>query len=257
MWPYLAKSLPLFVYPVGLTILLALLGWFLALRGRRGLGLSSLICGIGILWISATPLVAAYFYGMLEQRFPPMAVSAAPQKDAVIVLGGAVGQPLPPRVTSELTDASDRVLAAARLYRAGKAGKVLVAAGNQPWIADAEPEAELIRDLLMEWGVLEKDIVLDVASINTYQNAKNAGALMNAHGLKNALLVTSASHMPRAYAVFEKAGVDVLPFSVDVSVVRGKNNIFDWLPSVGALDLSTRAMREWLGMLVYWWRGWV
>jgi len=252
MEAYLSKILPLFIYPVGLTISLAILGWLFAVFGRRRLGLFSLVCGIGVLWVSATPLVANYFYGLLESRFPPVAISAAPEKDAIIVLGGALGKILPPRVTSDLTGASDRILAAARLYRAGKAGKVLVAAGNQPWMAEAKPEAELIKDLLMEWGVQDKDIILDASSINTYQNAKHAKTLMDANGLKNGLLVTSASHMPRAIAVFGKAGLDVSPFPVDYQVVRKESsNVFDWLPDAGALGMTTQAIREWLGMLVY------
>ncbi len=83
---YLSKFLSLFIYPVGLTILLIVLGWLFALFGRRGLGIFSMVCGIGVLWICATPVVARYLYQSLEGRFPSVAVSAAPNADCVILL---------------------------------------------------------------------------------------------------------------------------------------------------------------------------
>jgi vancomycin permeability regulator SanA len=87
----------------------------------------------------------------MEARYPPVALEQTPAADVAIVLGGAVG-PVgdPPR--ENLEDASDRVLRAARLFRAGKVRQVLVSGGNLPWLAGSVPEAESIRDLLVEWG---------------------------------------------------------------------------------------------------------
>ena len=73
------------------------------------------------------------------------------------------------------------------------------------------------------------------------------------------LLVTSAFHMRRAQRLFERQGLQVLPFPVDFQA-RGRwagplwRDPTQWLPSAGALDNSSRAMRELLGRLVY--RAW-
>jgi len=71
------------------------------------------------------------------------------------------------------------------------------------------------------------------------------------------LLVTSAAHMPRSVAAFEKAGVEVFPVSTDVRVIRASGlTVFDFLPHAGALSMTSDAMREWLGRKVYEFRGW-
>ena len=70
------------------------------------------------------------------------------------------------------------------------------------------------------------------------------------------LLVTSAFHMRRAQRLFERQGMQVLPFPVDFQA-RGRwvgpvwRDPTQWLPSARALDDSSRAMREQLGRLVY------
>ncbi len=117
-----------------------------------------------------------------------------------------MGGSIYPRVDIELTDSTDRVYQAAKLYRAGKAKTVIVAAGNQPWNEGRVPEAQLIRDLLVEWGVSRPSIVLDTASKNTHENAINAAVALRENGCQSSLLVTSAWHMPRAIAAFKKLG---------------------------------------------------
>ena len=73
------------------------------------------------------------------------------------------------------------------------------------------------------------------------------------------LLVTSAFHMRRAQRLFERQGLKVVPFPVDFQV-RGQwvgpllRDPTQWFPTAGALDGSSRALRELLGRLVY--RAW-
>ena len=82
--------------------------------------------------------------------------------------------------------------------------------------------------------------------------------MLRARGFKSALLVTSASHMPRAMATFRRAGVPVVAATTDVSVVdSGHIDVFEWLPSADALAATTGAIREWLGYWVYRVRGYL
>ena len=70
------------------------------------------------------------------------------------------------------------------------------------------------------------------------------------------LLVTSAFHMRRSQRLFERQGIRVLPFPVDFQA-RGRwagplwRDPIQWLPSVAALNDSSRVLREILGRLVY------
>jgi uncharacterized SAM-binding protein YcdF (DUF218 family) len=110
----------------------------------------------------------------------------------------------------------------------------------------------------VEWGVPRVAILSEGESRNTRENALNSKRLIELLACDSTLLVTSAAHMPRSVAAFEKVGVEVFPVSTDVRVVgASKFTMFDFLPHAGALSMTTDAMREWLGRKVYQFRGWM
>jgi uncharacterized SAM-binding protein YcdF (DUF218 family) len=249
---FLSKFLPVFFYPVGLTISLVLIGGLCALLNLRRLALSSIGVAMSILWVCSTPVFANWAVASLERQYPARTVAETTEVDVAIVLGGALGQPLPPRVEVSLSGAADRLLHAARLYRAGKVKRILVAAGNIPWIPAVKPEAELIKDLLVEWGVESDAIELTTASRNTYENALEIERLWRSRRFRSALLVTSAAHMPRAMAVFLRAGLPVIAATTDVLAVDADQAVFlKWLPDAFALSMTTNAAKEWMGLLAY------
>ncbi len=158
---YLSKLIPLFIYPLGFALVTSILAAGI-LRMWAGLARLLLIVSVLVLWVTSTPIIADYLGLTLEERCPPVAVDATPTADAIVVLGGAVGGPEPPRITVDLTDAADRVLHAARLYRAGKAPVVVITGGAIPWLGSDIPEAESIQTLLEEWGVPGASILAEV-----------------------------------------------------------------------------------------------
>lgn len=247
---FLAKLLPLIVYPVGLTLLAGVAALGFSFLGFQRTSRAVLAIGIAVLWLASTPLFADWLYGRLEAEHPPVAIESLPHADVAIVLGGSMGRALPPRLAPDAGGAVDRVLHAARLFRAGKVEAVLVSGGNLPWLAADEPEAALIADLLVELGVPRQAIVLESESRTTRENAVNSAAVMTARDWQAALLVTSAAHMPRALAAFRRAGARVTPATTDVSVTYPLyESVLDLLPSAGALAHTTDAMKEHLGML--------
>jgi uncharacterized SAM-binding protein YcdF (DUF218 family) len=255
---FLSKLLPIFVLPLGLTLSLAVVGALLWLLYYRRLARLFLGAALAILWICSTPVVANWATASLEQQYPPRTMAETPAADVAVVLGGVLGQPEPPRVAVELTDTSDRVLHATRLYRAGKVKRILVSAGNIPWTPAIKPEAELIRELLIEWGVPADAIEVGTESRNTFENALEIQRMLKSKGFRSALLVTSATHMPRAMATFRHARVPVMASTTDVSVVDSVHaDPLRWLPNAGALAATTTAMREWLGYLAYRVRGYL
>jgi uncharacterized SAM-binding protein YcdF (DUF218 family) len=257
MYIYLSKVLPLMVMPLGVVLLLGLLALVFWLLGRVRLSCACGLLAIVCLWVASMPVVAASLYGRLEARFPPEPLAQLPTSGCIIVLGGAVGLPLPPREDIELTEAVDRVYKAAQLYRAGKGGRVFVTAGNQPWYAPGPSEASLIGELLVEWGVPADAIQLEGSSRNTRENAVNIKPLVEAAGCDRSLLVTSAAHMQRAVAVFKAVGLLVYPVATDVHVVPDNGYwVTGFLPDAHALAMTSDALREWIGQKVYEWNGW-
>jgi uncharacterized SAM-binding protein YcdF (DUF218 family) len=189
----------------------------------------------------------------LERQYAPIDRSA--KADVAILLGGMIngttvdGEP-------SLGAGADRALHAARLYRAGQVRYILISAGNLPWQMRV-PEAEQAAYLLKEWGVPSEALIIERQSRNTYENAARSKPIWNAYGFHSGLLVTSASHMPRALAVFRHAGFNVEPAPADFHtepILEGGPLVF--LPAAGALAASSLALTEWLGLLVYRLRGW-
>lgn len=254
---FLSKFLTQLVYPLNLSIALGLLAGLAFWRGRRGLGGWLLTASLAILWGFSTPVFTDCLRASLERVYPSVSIEDLPKADAIVVLGGGVEAAIAPRLTVDLKAGADRVLYAGRLYRAGKAPLVVVSGGNLPWLNDGRAEAYEMAGLLGEWGVPATAIVLEPNSRTTYENALFSKTLLQARGIDTILLVTSALHMPRALATFQAAGFRAVPAPTDVEVVdRVKPTSLRWLPDAEALEGGTRALKEYLGMGVYWLRGW-
>jgi uncharacterized SAM-binding protein YcdF (DUF218 family) len=254
----LSKLIPIVAYPLGGAIALGAIALVLSFTRFQRFG-RALLAGVLIgLWIMATPAFANWMSMRLESQFPPVRVEALPNGDAVIVLGGFLRQPAPPRVTPDLTDAGDRALQALRIFRAGTARHIVISGGNLPWQAGLVAEAELIADLLVELGVPRSALTLDSRSRNTHENALNTAVIFKENGWGRGILVTSATHMPRAVESFRKAGVEVIPAPTDVLAIYPREyGLFDFLPDAGALVKTTSAIKEMIGHKIYIYQGWV
>jgi uncharacterized SAM-binding protein YcdF (DUF218 family) len=254
---YLSKLIPLFIVPLGFALVVSILA-ALVLRRWARLARLFLLVAVTVLWVASTPIVADYLGLTLERQYPPVAVEDTPTADAIVVLGGGVTGPAPPRIAIDLSDAADRVLHAARLYRAGKAPVVVVSGGAIPWLGSDTPEAKSMQALLEEWGVSAASILAEGKSRNTYENAVFTRQLLKEHGLQRVLLVTSAMHMPRALATFTSAGIDAVPAPTDFLVsYQEQPELIDFLPDARALAHTTDTLREYIGYAYYRWRGWI
>ncbi len=254
----LSKILPLFVYPLNVSLALGVVGLCLAAVGRRRAAVWAGAGAVVILWVASTPWTAMLLLGELERRYPPVATDALPRADAIVLLGGGLGLPLPPRQSADLNNYADRVLYAARLFRAGIAPRVIVSGGNVFPQSGVAAEAHYAAELLGEWGVPAAAILTETTSRNTYENALQTRQLLNRHNLERVLLVTSGFHMPRALAVFTSAGVVAAPAVSDVIMVRhDAPGVLRFIPNASALETTTLACKEYLGLMVYRWRGWL
>ncbi len=255
---FLSKLLPLWLYPLGLAILLVLLVGLGALfRLRLGTALLLFLAGGG-LWAFSTPKAANFLLATLEGDYPEQRVETLPKAGAIVLLGGALMPPRPPRQYADLMMASDRVLHAWRLFRAERAPIIVVSGGQLPWNDAERSEAEVIADLLVTWGVPAERIVVEKASRNTRDNAVLTKALLDERGIGQVLLVTSASHMRRALATFVHVGIEAVPAATDQQAVpNSMETLLDWMPNAEQLFMSTVALKEHLGWYYYRGKGWL
>jgi uncharacterized SAM-binding protein YcdF (DUF218 family) len=253
---YFGKLAALVFGPLGLTLILLLIAlWFY--RGRA-IGRWTLAFAFLILWSLSTRFISQSLLRGLENQIPGYTVETAPQAPVVIVLGGFMRTANAAHPRGEFNDAADRLMQAFRLYKAGKAPLILVSGGDVPMFGKGiQTESESARSILEEWGVPESAILVETRSKDTEENAFFSRELLAQRGIHRALLVTSASHMPRAFATFRKLGLDVLPSPADYSTGWPAGDLpFQFLPGPDALNDSARALREYVGLLVYRIRGW-
>jgi len=249
---YLRQILPLFFLPVGMTLILVLVG---LLRRRRVL----VAIGLAVLWISSTPLVSDLLARAVEGRAERGLAADAPAADAIVVLSG--GRLVAPgrAAISEWRD-PDRFFGGVELYRAGKAPLLVFTGGWVPWESSAALEGEILAGYAKAMGVGADSIVTTGRVANTEEEARAVASLLRerrtARGDSGAasrvLLVTSAFHMSRAARLFELAGLTVVPFPVDFLVPVGRGfSVMVLLPTAGALKQTELVWRELYGRAFY------
>lgn len=250
---FLVKAAAWVLSPLPLTLFFVacgLLAW--GCRWRRT-GASLVVGALLALWAFSTPRMAWELADHLERRYPVWRAQDTPAADVAVVLGGALAAarlPLNPQVN--LGSAADRVFHAAALYRAGKVKALLLSGGTQPGIMDMPAEAELMRALLREEGVPDRVMWLETRSRNTRENARYSMSLLRERGVRRALVVTSAAHMPRAMVWFtaaaQAAGVQVTAAATDAEALGDEpDGVAQFLPEASALDWSSRSVKEYLG----------
>jgi uncharacterized SAM-binding protein YcdF (DUF218 family) len=139
----------------------------------------------------------------------------------------------------------------AQLYRAGRAPVLILSGGNSEWSGADQTEADAMRIFVEDLGVPATAILLEDKSRNTREDAQFTKELMADHGFSKILLVTSALHMPRALTLFEGPGITVIPAVTDFDAIPPRNEWQAWLPDIEALDRSSRALKEYLGMALH------
>ena len=252
----LSKLLPLALLPLGLSLILLLVG----LIGRWRW---PVISAVVLLWVCSLGLVSQTLWRWLEVPWQRSTAAAAASAKAIVVLsGGRHPAPGAARV-SEWYD-PDRFLAGLDLYRAGKAPRLLFTGGASPFRPSQPPEGQQYIAKAQHLGIPEGVMASTARVVNTAEEAVAIRRLLDPSKTALApstriLLVTSAFHMRRAQRLFERQGFDVEPFPVDFQA-RGAwagplwRDPTQWFPSAAALDGSSRALRELLGRLIY--RAW-
>ena len=250
----LTKLLSLLLYPLSQGLLLCLFALLLLLFHCRRTAMAALLLAVAWLYLCSTALVADFLMGTLERDFRPRAMSVLGTADAIVLLGGATRGDTHLSTFPDLNAQADRLVYAAALYKAGKAPLVVLTGGAQP---GARPEAQLMKEILEVMGVPGRSMLLERNSRNTYDNALYTAVVLNNKNIKRILLVTSAFHMRRAVALFEKQGFDVVPAPTDYQRLVAPRVLPGWLPSVDDLARTTIAIKEMVGFWVYRWRGWL
>ena len=252
---WLSKILPLVLVPLGLSLILLLVG----LIGRWRW---PVITAVVLLWLFSLGLVSQALWRWLEVPWQRKLAANAVCADAIVVLSGG-RHPAPGAAKVSEWHDPDRFLAGVDLYWLGKAPRLLFTGGTSPFMPGQPPEGQRYLEEAQQLGIPIEAMQSSPPVVNTAQEAVAIRKLLQwsdcAPDSPRILLVTSAFHMRRAQRLFERQGLTVMPFPVDFQA-RGQwagslwRDPTQWLPTAGALDGSSRALRELLERLVY--RAW-
>ncbi len=233
---FLKKFISYLILPPGIFIALFV---FIAVlsRKRKLVYLPALAGALTLYLISIEPFKDVLFYPLEA----PFKVPKVVKGDVIVVLGGGA-------YNSGYLKASSykRLITAFLLHR--KSGKPLVLSGGAA--IGTIPEAKVMRELLLEFGVDERDIYADLKSRDTFENAKYVRLICERIGCRSITLVTSAFHMRRALMVFRKTGLEIQPYPTDFKF-EGRYNLYSIFPKYSVFYDSSIAIREYIGLLFY------
>jgi uncharacterized SAM-binding protein YcdF (DUF218 family) len=245
-------GLRLFLEPV------ALIGWlilaFVAVTWWRTRALPKLgVAAFVVYMIVCTPLGANVLLYQLESRAADEAACSGDDASRTIVLltGGLRGGVRDTADIESLQLASyRRTVVAAELARKRPQSIVVIAGGGTGDI----PEADVTAELLQYLGIPRARMLIERNSRNTYEAGGAIRKLLPPGAQDRVDLVTSAAHMVRARRVLESSGLRVCPRPADRQYLKP---VFPemLLPQISALQKSTSALHEYLGLVLYAVRG--
>ena len=172
--------------------------------------------------------------------------------DVAIVLGGFSSYD-PSQELIQFHSATDRLMAGIKLYKTGKAKKLMIVSGSGSILKPDEKEALFVEKYLLEIGIPEEDLIIESESKNTRENALNSAEILTKKYTNGKyILITSATHMPRAKRCYKKAGLEVTPFSVDQQAgprTYALDHLF--IPNVHSIKSWQTLIKEWTGFITY------
>ena len=246
----ISKLLPLIFSPLGLVIIFLFLFIF---RKKTKFIYSALI----FLFVFSNGIFSGVLMKFLEFPWKRIDYSSLNYADGIVVL--STGRHLPPGNTNiiEWQD-PDRFFAGVNLYKANKSKKLIFTGGANPLGPKLPPEGDIYLIEAISMGIPKESLFTTLPVFNTVEEAKAIRKLLNKEILSNQkkiILVTSAFHMKRAKKVFEKEGIEVIPYPVDFKSEKSfssiLNNPIKWMPSSYHLKESSIAIREIIGRIFY------
>ncbi len=159
----------------------------------------------------------------LEDTYPSQATTPDLKNFAgMVVLGGALESTSvwEGRSQPALNEAAERMVAPLPLMQQHPHLRLLFTGGEGELLAKGLTEAQRAEIFYHAMGLAPARLILEDRSRNTFENAILSAAIEGVDIKKPWLLVTSAWHMPRAMATFEKAGWNVTAYPVDFRTGR-------------------------------------
>ena len=189
----------------------------------------------------------------MEKTFTPVTKEKLSEVDNYIVLGGGIYDEAPNSLGEKTgiptPQALTRVVEAVKLYKVSP--KKIIISGGIVFSGD-KSEGSVYKQFMIDLGVPKEDIIVEGKSKTTRENAEFTNKIMKKLGYKNAILITSATHMKRAVYIFEKVGVEVVPNPAGyISRYKKDYGIESYFPNFSNFMGIRAAVWEYIGLIFY------
>ena len=248
MFFFLSKTLDILLMP--LTWVTGLILVFLLIR-NKGKAIKLLYLALAILYLCSNYFIVNYLANLWEVQpkvFPTTSY------DLGIVLTGVTDGAKTPKDRVYFMKGAERITTPLEMYKKGILRKILITGGSSTFHKNHRQSADVLKQFLIDHGVDDSDIIVENQALNTRENAAFTNKMLQKLKLEKAskLLITSAFHMRRSKACFQKEGIscDLYPVSY-----YGSNDQLTLakfiIPDAHQLHICTKLIREIFGFCVY------
>ncbi|HSV31101.1 MAG TPA: YdcF family protein [Atribacteraceae bacterium] len=248
MWFILEKIASSLLVLPGLFVTLAIVLGIVLRRERRSSCIFYILACV--LYLLTTGLGARYIATSWERAFSPVPPGTA-QERAIVILGGGSLYDAETLTTSPGPYTLLRCLAAFRLYQ-DRPLPVVVSGGSLRG-SDSENDANIMKAILLDWGIPKRDIMVEDQSLTTWENARYTVPILELLDAEHFFLVTSGLHLRRALFAFHEhiPGAVITPIRAHLSYDLVPLSLVDFLPSRRAFNAVSQAIQEMIGYLFY------
>jgi len=204
-----------------------------------------------VISIFGNPYFSTFLTRSKEWRHMPSQAMA--NADAILLIADGTLVSDTPRQRVEVDDEADGVLYSAGYYQQ-KLAPVIIVSGD-------EAHASSAKTLLMELGVPEEAILLQLKGSNLRQDISRSLEIIQDKDMKSVILVTSALKMDRTMFLLRESGLNVIPAPTGYQVtLKDWQNLTSWrwqdiithlLPTSKALEQTAKTLWEYFGLTFY------
>ncbi len=245
---YITHFIKSFVFPPGGLLLLLLLG-LLLLKSRPLMAKSLLWSGLVLAYLFSTPLLSGLLL-MQSQSYPALTEAGIKQASAqaIVVLSAGRYKDAPEYGADTVgNNTLARLRYGAYLHRL--TGLPMLVSGGHVLDRKGDSLARVMANSLRDDFQID-NVWLEDNSRTTAENAQLSKQLLAEKNIETVFLVTHASHMPRAMAIFEQQGLQLVAAPTRFFVMQD-----DWflllLPSAEAMYGSYVGLHELVGQAWY------
>jgi len=243
---YIIKTLLL---PVASLLICCFVGGFYVIK-NKGKGGGYLIIPLLCLFLLSLPAVALFLAKIPKQYLAlDYSIVDKVKPQAIVVLGGGSSSYAPEYGVTGVVNTRTLIRLRYTAFLAKKIGLPILVSGGSVFGDVGKSEASLMASVLGdEFNIPVR--WLESKSRNTAENALFSKRVLEQDSVDNVVLITHAMHMNRAVKQFERVGLNVIPAPTSLPS-NFEFNVFSFLPSASALEMSSMVIHEWLGRLWY------